>query len=212
MRWGRGTVGMRRGWAERCGARGWGVGARRGPFRCPPIPGLTERVVHVHVVSVPPVALHQGVGHPAALRVALLALAAGQRVGQQLRLPARCAAVLGEGALVELQALGAGAAGSRGVSAGGVGRSGRPEPGVCAGPSGEGGPPAPPPRSRGRAVVLPTPQAGASPAGRRTLTQSRRRVRGSRGTLSTWAAGSRGRTGTRCSGTGRGRCTRRRSG
>ena len=102
---------------------GVGSGCAAGTLPDTPPPGLTEHVVHVHVVSVPPVALHQGVGHPAALGVALLALAAGHRAGQQLRLPARCAAVLGEGALVELQALGAGAAGRRGVSTGGTGET-----------------------------------------------------------------------------------------
>lgn len=159
-------VAVRRGRAERCGARGWGVGAQGGTLPDTLRPGFTEHVVHVHVVSVPPVALHQGVGHPAALGVALLALAAaGHRAGQQLRLPARCAAVLGEGALVELQALGAGAGGSRGVSAGGVGRRGRRERRVCAGPSVEGGLPAPRPRPRPR----PAPGAGQwlSPPARR---------------------------------------------
>lgn len=77
--------------------------------------GLTSGLIHVDVVSVSPILLPQGVGHPAALRVTLLTLPGllgGAEptclVGltQQLQVLALHTAVLPEGALVEFQALG----------------------------------------------------------------------------------------------------------
>lgn len=95
--------------------------ARAGPPRPGP-PGLTSLLVHQHAVLVHAVLLPQGVVQPAALRVPLPAPPRQPRVGeppglgraaQQRQVRAGPAAVLLQGALVELQAFGTGAAGER---------------------------------------------------------------------------------------------------
>lgn len=67
---------------------------------------LTSVVLHVDVVNVPAVLLLHGVGHPAALRVPLLAGFSLQRGELQGHIGTRLTTVLLKGALIELPALG----------------------------------------------------------------------------------------------------------
>lgn len=204
-------VGVRRGRVERCRAPGWRVGARRGLFPTPPPPSRAHRACR-----------------PRARRICPARRAApGCRSSSspRSRAPCTCGRAPGWTAASSARTLRCsswrrGPCRTSGTLCRGCGEPGRERgrgweewppgaAGLCRAFWGGRAARAPAPRP-GPGSGSPHPQGGASPAGRRTLTRSPHRARGSPGTRCTGAAGSRGRTGTHCSGIGRGRCTRRR--